>query len=123
MMSAREKVWRYVEANRKGNVFHGTAREISERVGVSQGTVDVILKDWHETGALIRVRLGCRRVVSVPDMRIRRATWDEDALSLLRLSERPSRKELAARLHKTRNAVHGMIWRMERKHHAEGDNG
>jgi hypothetical protein len=114
-MNAREKVWRFVEANRKRDVFRGTSRDLSEGTGVPRKTIDVMLTDWHLSGDLVKVRLGCRRIVAVPDLRTRRASWDETALAALRERHGVSRRELAARLGKTKNAVDGMLWRTQRR--------
>jgi hypothetical protein len=115
-MTAREKIWAWIEAERQGHVLHGSPRQIAEATGVGLEWVRTIIEQWCDEGCLIRIEFKRYRIVEAPklDGFTRYPVWSEEARErLAELSARGlSLSEMAREMKSTVNAIAGQRKRL-----------
>jgi DNA-binding transcriptional regulator YhcF (GntR family) len=120
-VTAREKVWAWIEAERGGpegsRVLHASPRQIAEATGVGLEWVRTILEQWCDEGCLIRIERGRYRIVETPklDGFTRNPEWSEEARGkLAELSARGlTLSEMAREMKSTVSAIAGQRRRMK----------
>jgi hypothetical protein len=116
-MTAREKVWAWIEAERGGAILHASPRQIAEATGVGLEWVRTIIEQWCAEGCLTRIERGRFRIVETPKLEgfTRHPEWSEEAR--LRLAELSARgltfSEIAREMRMTVNAIAGQRDRMK----------
>jgi hypothetical protein len=115
-MTAREKVWGWIEAERGGAVLHASPRQVAEATGVGLEWVRTIIEQWRDEGCLTRIGFGRYRIVEAPklDGFTRHPVWSEEAREkLAELSARGlSLREMAREMESTVNAIAGQRRRL-----------
>jgi DNA-binding transcriptional regulator YhcF (GntR family) len=115
-MTAREKIWAWIEAHRQGHVLRASPRQIAEATGIGLEWVRTILEQWRDEGCLTRIDSKRYRIVEAPklDGFTRRPIWSEEAR--LRLAELSARgltlSEMAREMKSTVSAIAGQRSRL-----------
>jgi hypothetical protein len=116
-MTAREKIWAWIEAHRQGHVLHASPRQIAAATGVGLEWVRTIVEQWCDEGCLIRVEFKRYRIVEAPNLNgfTRHPNWSKEAR--LRLAELSARgltlSEMAREMKSTVSAIAGQRKRMK----------
>jgi hypothetical protein len=115
-MTAREKVWAWIEAHRQGRALRASPRQIAEATGIGLEWVRTILEQWCDEGCLIRVEFKRYRIVEAPNLNgfTRHPEWSPEArLRLAELSARGlSLSEMAREMKSTVSAIAGQRSRL-----------
>ena len=115
-MTAREKIWAWIEAERQGHALHASPRQISEATGVGLEWVRTIVEQWRDEGCLTRIERGRYRIVEAPklDGITRHPEWSPEAREkLAELSARGlTLSEMAREMKSTVNAIAGQRSRL-----------
>jgi hypothetical protein len=120
-VNAREKIWAWIEAERRGgpegsHVLHASPRRIAEATGVGLEWVRTIMEQWCDEGCLIRVEFKHYRIVEAPklDGITRHPVWSPEAREkLAELSARGlTLVEMAREMKSTVNAIAGQRSRL-----------
>ncbi len=116
-MTAREKIWAWIEAERGGHVLTASPRQIAAATGVGLEWVRTIIEQWCDEGCLIRIERGRYRIVEAPNLNgfTRNPEWSPEARGkLAELSARGlSLREMAREMKSTVNAIAGQRQRMK----------
>jgi hypothetical protein len=115
-MTAREKIWAWIEAHRQGHVLHASPRQIAAATGVGLEWVRTIVEQWCDEGCLIRVEFKRYRIVEAPklDGFTRHPNWSPEARGkLAELSARGlTLSEMAREMKSTVSAIAGQRSRL-----------
>jgi hypothetical protein len=115
-MNAREKIWAWIEVNRRDSVLHASPRQIAEATGVGLEWVRTIMEQWCDEGCLTRIEFARYRIVEAPklDGITRHPVWSEEARG--KLAEMSARgltlAEMARELESTVSAIAGQRSRL-----------
>jgi hypothetical protein len=116
MMNAREKIWAWIEVNRRDSVLHASPRRIAAATGIGLEWVRTIFEAWCDEGCLTRIERGRYRIVEAPklDGITRHPEWSPEARGkLAELSARGlSLREMAREMKSTVNAIAGQRSRL-----------
>jgi hypothetical protein len=116
-MTAREKIWAWIEGNRQGHVLRAAPRQIAEATGIGLEWVRTIVEQWCDEGCLIRVEFKRYRIIEAPklDGFTRHPEWSPEARGkLAELSARGlTLSEMAREMKSTVNAIAGQRSRMK----------
>jgi hypothetical protein len=116
-MTAREKIWAWIEAHRQGHVLRASPRQIAAATGVGLEWVRTILEQWCDEGCLLRVEFKRYRIIEAPNLNgfTRHPNWSEEAR--LRLAELSARgltlSEMAREMKSTVSAIAGQRSRLK----------
>jgi hypothetical protein len=115
-MTAREKIWAWIEVNRHDAVLHASPRQIAEATGIGLEWVRTILEQWCDEGCLTRIERGRYRIVEAPklDGFTRNPNWSDEARGkLAELSARGlTLAEIAREMRTTVSAIAGQRSRL-----------
>ena len=115
-MTAREKIWAWIEVNRHDAVLHASPRQIAAATGVGLEWVRTIIEQWCDEGCLIRVEFKHYRIVEAPNLNgiTRNPVWSEEARGkLAELSARGlTLVQMAREMRTTVNAIAGQRSRL-----------
>jgi hypothetical protein len=112
-VTAREKIWAWIEAERGGAVLHASPRQISAATGVGLEWVRTIIYQWCDEGCLIRIEFKRYRIVEAPNLNgfTRHPEWSPEARE--KLAELSARGlSMARELESTVNAIAGQRRRL-----------
>jgi hypothetical protein len=116
-VTAREKIWAWIEAERGGAVLHASPRQISAATGVGLEWVRTIIYQWCDEGCLIRIEFKRYRIVEAPNLNgfTRHPEWSPEAREkLAELSARGlTLVQMAREMKSTVNAIAGQRQRMK----------
>jgi hypothetical protein len=115
-MTAREKIWAWIEAHRQGHVLRASPRQIAEATGIGLEWVRTILEQWRDEGCLTRIDSKRYRIVEAPNLNgfTRHPNWSEEARGkLAELSARGlTLSEMAREMKSTVSAIAGQRSRL-----------